>query len=388
MLTAAPLNRHNNIYQDDPFMKILAHYLPQFHPTPENDRWWGKGFTEWTNVGKAKPLFKGHDQPKVPADLGYYDLRLPEVREQQAELAREAGVDGFCYWHYWFGNGKQLLQMPFEEVLKSGKPDFPFCLGWANHSWYNKSWSETKWYSKELLIEQTYDGLADIDAHFYSVLPAFKDKRYFRVKDKPLFLIYDAPGIPDVDQFISRWNELAVENNLAGVFFVAQADDVAGVNRLEQYKFDAINLSLHNLPFGGQQTSFLARIKRYSKTLLTGMPNIRDYGSAIKSLYDPVMNKENVFPSLIPNFDHTPRSGKFGKVYLNSSPEKFGEHVRMILQNVKHKDPDYQVVFLKSWNEWGEGNYLEPDITWGKGYIESLAHEKARVMNSDMSATR
>jgi hypothetical protein len=364
------------------FMKILAHYLPQFHPTPENDLWWGKGFTEWTNVGKAKPLFKGHDQPKVPADLGYYDLRLADVRMQQAELAIEAGVDGFCYWHYWFGNGRQLLQMPFNEVLRTGKPDFPFCLGWANHSWFNKSWTETKWYSKDLLIEQTYPGLEDIDAHFYSVLPAFKDSRYFRIKDKPLFLIYDAPSIPDVDFFITRWNELAIQNSLAGIFFVAQADDVSEVNSLEKYKFDALNLSLHNVPFGGRQTSFFARLKRYAKTLLFRMPNIVDYADAIKSLYDPIMNKENVFPTLIPNFDHTPRSGNFGKLFHKSTPDKFAEHVKMILQNIMLKDPDYQVVFLKSWNEWGEGNYMEPDINWGKAYINALANEKAKCVRA------
>ena len=359
-------------------MKILAHYLPQFHPTPENDQWWGKGFTEWTNVGKAKPFFKGHDQPKVPADLGYYDLRLEDVREQQAELAQEAGVDGFCYWHYWFGDGRQLLQMPFNEVLRTGKPVFPFCLGWANHSWYNKTWSETKWYSKDLLIEQTYPGIEDIDAHFYSVLPAFKDKRYFRIKDKPLFLIYDAPNIPDVDLFITRWNELAIKNDLMGIFFVAQADNVTEVNSLGKFKFDALNLSLHNVPFGGQQTTFFARLKRYAKTLLTRMPNIIDYGDAINSFYDPIMNKENVFPTLIPNFDHTPRSGKFGKLYCNSTPEKFANHANRILQAVKLKKPDFQVVFLKSWNEWGEGNYMEPDIKWGKAYIKALANEKAK----------
>jgi hypothetical protein len=361
-------------------MKILAHYLPQFHPTPENDQWWGKGFTEWTNVGKAKPLFKGHDQPKVPADLGYYDLRLAEVREQQAELALEAGVDGFCYWHYWFGNGRQLLQMPFNEVLKTGKPDFPFCLGWANHSWYNKSWSNTKWYSKELLIEQTYPGTDDVDAHFYSVLPAFQDGRYVRIKNKPLFLIYDAFSLPDIDLFIARWNELAVLNGLAGVFFVAQADDGNDVTKLEKFRFDAINLSLHNVPFGGgRQTSFLARLKRYTRIFATRLPKMVDYAEAIKSFYDPVMAKANIFPTLIPNFDHTPRSGIFGRMYYNSTPEKFAEHVNMVLRKVAQKDPDDQVVFLKSWNEWGEGNYLEPDITWGKGYLNALAREKSKL---------
>lgn len=360
-------------------MKILAHYLPQFHPTPENDLWWGKGFTEWTNVGKARALFKGHDQPKVPTDLGYYDLRVPQVREQQAQLAQQAGVDGFCYWHYWFGNGRRLLEMPFQEVLASGKPDFPFCLGWANHSWYNKSWSDTKWYSKELLIEQTYPGEQDIDAHFDAVLPAFQDARYVRVEGKPLFLIYDAPGIPEIDAFLARWQFLALQNGLPGVFFVAQADSVSEARDLLRHRFDAINLSLHNIPFGGRKTTFMSRVRRYLKTFLTGMPNIVSYADAIGSLYDPVMQEPTIFPSLIPNFDHTPRSGKFGKLFLDSTPRRFAEHAGMILRAVRQKEPERQVVFLKSWNEWGEGNYMEPDLTWGNGYIKALAEERAKI---------
>ena len=138
--------------------RVIAFYLPQFHPVPENDRWWGKGFTEWTNVGKAQPLFKGHYQPRVPADLGYYDLRMPEVRELQADMAREAGIEGFCYWHYWFGNGKKMLERPFTEVLSSGRPDFPFCLGWANHTWTNKTWEVgTKRVKESILMEMVYN---------------------------------------------------------------------------------------------------------------------------------------------------------------------------------------------------------------------------------------
>ena len=160
--------------------RIIAFYLPQYHPIPENDAWWGKGFTEWTNVGKAKKLFPGHCQPKVPADLGYYDLRLPETREAQAEMARESGIEGFCYWHYWFGNGKRLLERPFNEVLELGKPNFPFCLAWANESWEKKSWNKN--YKKNMmLIQQKYGGIADYTEHFYSLLPAFLDKRYIKI---------------------------------------------------------------------------------------------------------------------------------------------------------------------------------------------------------------
>lgn len=169
--------------------RVIAFYLPQFHPTPDNDKWWGKGFTEWTNVGKAKPLFRGHYQPKVPADLGYYDLRLSQSRIEQADLAREAGIEGFCYYHYWFGAGKQELELPFNEVLRLKEPNFPFCLCWANESWHSKFWDNTgRSFSKKTLIEQQYLGHDDNIAHFERLLPAFKDGRYITVDGKILFL--------------------------------------------------------------------------------------------------------------------------------------------------------------------------------------------------------
>jgi lipopolysaccharide biosynthesis protein len=198
-------------------IRPIAFYLPQFHPIPENDEWWGKGFSEWTNVTKAKPLFEGHKQPHFPADMGYYDLRVPEVREQQAQLARDAGIEGFCYWHYYFGNGKRLLERPFNEVLKSGKPDFPFCLAWANESW-SGIWHGA---SDRILINQEYLGLKDYEAHFYDLLPAFLDKRYIRVEDKPLFLIYNPTDLPDMQEFCDIFKNLAVKNNLKGIHLVA-----------------------------------------------------------------------------------------------------------------------------------------------------------------------
>ena len=159
--------------------RVIALYLPQYHPVAENDKYWGKGFTEWTNVAKAKPLFKGHYQPRIPADLGFYDLRLPQVRKEQAELAKEAGIEGFCYWHYWFGNGKEVLQMPFDEVVKSGEPDFPFCLGWALHDWTTKTWEKGSSIAKDTMIfKQEFPGEEDDIKHFYRLLDAFKDKRY------------------------------------------------------------------------------------------------------------------------------------------------------------------------------------------------------------------
>ena len=175
--------------------RIIALYLPQYHPIPENDEWWGKGFTEWTNVAQAKPQFRGHYQPRIPADLGFYDLRLPEVREQQAQLAREAGIEGFCYYHYWFGNGRQLLERPFNEVLESGKPDFPFCLCWANHNWTNKTWQKGKSLRSDSMIMKMEYSMEDHKKHFMALLPAFRDERYIKVDGKPLFGVWSPRDI-------------------------------------------------------------------------------------------------------------------------------------------------------------------------------------------------
>lgn len=209
--------------------RVIAYYLPQFHPIPENDKYWGKGFTEWTNVAKAKPLFKGHYQPRIPADLGFYDLRLPEVREQQAQMAREAGIEGFCYWHYWFGNGKRLLQRPFNEVLQSGKPDFPFCLAWANHSWKTSTWENGG--KDRMIVEQRYLGEEDYTMHFQEVLPAFRDKRYITIEGKPLFAIFDPYNFRDVSNFIKTWQRLAKENGLKGIYFIAMSNSTSTLQR-------------------------------------------------------------------------------------------------------------------------------------------------------------
>ncbi|MBD9052246.1 MAG: lipopolysaccharide biosynthesis protein, partial [Holdemanella biformis] len=202
--------------------KILALYLPQFHPFPENDEWWGKGFTEWTNVGKAKPLFRGHDEPRVPTELGYYDLRLPLIREQQAQMASEAGVTAFCYWHYWFGNGRRLLADVFHEVLESGKPNFPFCLAWANHTWRAVGCT-TGVTSKAILMEQTYPGIDDAKAHFELLLKAFKDERYVKVDGKPYLFIFDPVALPQ--EYVECFKKMSVEAGFPGIYLVANVSD-------------------------------------------------------------------------------------------------------------------------------------------------------------------
>ncbi|NTW52163.1 MAG: lipopolysaccharide biosynthesis protein [Chlorobiaceae bacterium] len=351
--------------------KVIAFYLPQFHPIPENDKWWGTGFTEWTNVGKAIPLFNGHYQPRVPTDLGYYDLRIPEVREAQACLAREAGVEAFCYWHYWFGNGKQLLEKPLTDVIQSGKPDFPFCLAWANHSWERKDWNaDTNHLSSEVLIRQEYMGVEDIDKHFYTLLPVFKDNRYYRVKGKLLFVLYLVRDIPDLKLFIDRWNLLSEENSLPGFYFIAQGTSPKDLEDPAYQICDGINLTLRMNAFG--KNLFERKAKALISMVLRRPINTVDYRKAVRVYCDPVFKKDRVYPTILPNWDHSPRSGVSATIMHNSRPEYFREHVKNVLDIIKHKPDDDRLVFLKSWNEWAEGNYMEPDIRFGRGYIKAL----------------
>ncbi len=345
--------------------KVIAFYLPQFHPIPENNEWWGNGFTEWNNVVKAKPLFKGHQQPKIPADLGFYDLRLPEVREEQAKLASEAGVDAFCYWHYWFGNGKQLLEKPLQEVIKTGKPDFPFCLAWANHTWLRKQWNgEISAFEKTVLIEQLYPGREDIDSHFYTILPILKSPNYYKLHGRLVFVFYHFEGLPDSDYFIDRWQELAKENGLPGFYFIGHSRTP---NPPSCYKkLDAFNLYLMHDLFTK------SKIRRLLSVLLKRPTNIVNYSKAIKAFRSEAFKKEKIYPTIIPNWDHTPRTGARGSVLQNSTPTLFKKHVEQIIELISEKEEEDKVIFLKSWNEWAEGNYMEPDQRFGKGYIIAL----------------
>lgn len=353
-------------------VRVIAFYLPQYHPTSDNDKWWGKGFTEWTNVGKAKPLFKGHYQPKVPADLGYYDLRLPEVREAQAQLALEAGIEGFCYYHYWFGNGKQELELPFSEVLRLGKPDFPFCLCWANESWHSKFWNMDGSIHKKCLIEQRYDTKEGNINHFNTLLPAFKDKRYIYVDGKPLFMIYKPFEFEGVSEFIALWNLMAKENGLMGIHFVAhlfQDINQATIDKLHRMGFDSVNTMRLHIGFGAERT-LVNRVWGRIKIATNSIPRAREYRDVYPFFLSDIDTNEDVYPTIIPNWDHTPRSGSAGTILLNSTPDLFKKHIREVKNVISKKEN--KIVFLKSWNEWGEGNYMEPDLKYGHGYIDAL----------------
>lgn len=355
--------------------RVIAFYLPQFHPIPENDLWWGKGFTEWTNVGKAKPLFRGHRQPRVPADLGYYDLRYPPVREEQATMARNAGVEGFMYWHYWFGNGVRLLERPFQEVLASGKPDFPFCLGWANHSWSNRTWDpSTRKRNDGMIAEQLYPGLDDATEHFNTLLPAFRDPRHIRVDGKPLFFIYAPQLIPDAKWFIELWRQLASQNGLPGLHFVAQ--ETAQSSNIEKHLaqgFDSVN-------FNGQWQAECRIRGRYLRSLLYKVsekigslrPDVYDFSEISKNIFLGEEHKINIHPTIVPQWDRSPRAGKRAVIYTGATPALFEEQVKRAIDLVSAKPSDHRLVFLRSWNEWGEGNYMEPDLDNGHGFLDAL----------------
>lgn len=347
--------------------RLIAFYLPQFYPTKENDEWWQKGFTEWTNVGNAKPLFRGHYQPRVPADLGYYDLRVPEVREDQAQLAQEAGIEGFCYWHYWFA-GRRLLDRVFTEVVESGKPDYPFCLCWANHSWYQKTWDPTK--PNKLLIEQTYPGKQDYIDHFYAMLPAFKDERYMKIDGRNIFCIYSSLEIPDFPFFKNLWNKLASDNGLKGFYFIGFTFNDNDVPAILDNKYDAvlIDYTLKSVKSRSTLTQYLIRFKRK-----IGIPHLLKYNTYTDIVLNSYKCSNNVHPCIIPNFDHSPRSKTRGTIIPDSTPKKWGSLCKKLFSLTSPRNSEENIVFIKAWNEWGEGNYLEPDLKYGKEYLEELS---------------
>jgi lipopolysaccharide biosynthesis protein len=354
--------------------RVIAFYLPQFHPIPENDEWWGPGFTEWRNVAKARPLYRGHYQPHIPGDLGFYDLRVPETRRAQGDLAKAYGLEGFAYWHYWFA-GRRILERPFQEVLDMKEPDFPFCLAWANQSWTGV------WHglSDKILIEQTYPGPADYTAHFNAVLPAFADGRYITIDAKPLFYVFQPTGLPDARQFTDQWRELAVKAGFKGLYLVGE---MSLASTPGDWGFDAAvdtSSALRLVTWHPWRRPF-ARLKWERKRFLR-RPTIVQYEDVCESFVTnriggtPHVDRH---PSLLPGWDNTPRSGLNGLVLHGSTPELFRRQVQQAIRAGTQAPMEHRLIFLKSWNEWAEGNYMEPDIRFGRGYLEVLRDELLR----------
>lgn len=370
-------------------MKIIAFYLPQFHNIPENDEWWGNGFTEWTNVKKAKPLYEGHKQPRVPLGGNYYNLLDDNVKIWQADLAKKYGVYGFCYYHYWF-NGKMLLEKPMEQMLANKEVDMPFCICWANEPW-TKAWVGDE---RKLLIAQEYGQEEEWKQHFMYLLPFFKDERYITKDGKPLFVFYRPDIVPCMKEMIETWDKLAKENGLSGITFAFQSGDYDWNNSKEANLFD------YDIEFQPPYAShwlysndgkFVSALKKCRRLLagwagkkfgidlyrygtaqykkMTGQ-TVANYDSMWQKIIEAKPVRSNSIPGAFVKWDNTPRHGERGQINVGT-PEKFEYYLS---KQIKHAREDYHedMIFMYAWNEWAEGGYLEPDEDDKYGYLEAI----------------
>ena len=364
-------------------MNILAFYLPQFHPIPENDAWWGRGFTEWTNVTKSQPRFAGHYQPHLPADLGFYDLRLEASRCAQAELARRYGISGFCYYHYWF-NGKRLLGQPVDEMLASAQPDFPFCLCWANESW-TRNWSG----EERMVLQGQAHSAEDDEAHILWLLEVFEDKRYIKVDGRPLIVIYRADLLPDAADTVRRWRAVARSRGVPDLYVVGVHNNFAKVDEATmqaQYGFDAViefQPHIRHIPAGSYPNRIANKLRKLANAALVRLgadaakprfriTSIHSYErlvkNAVATLRAPRAGK--VFPSVIPSWDNSARRVDGARVLQNTDAAPYETWLREAIRAASGQGEE-SFVFINAWNEWAEGCHLEPDREVGHGFLQA-----------------
>lgn len=352
------LERWGEVLRDEEKIRLIAFFLPQFHPIPENDAWWGKGFTEWTNVGRAQPLFQEHYQPQRPTDLGYYDLRLPETRAEQARLAHDYGIHGFCYYYYWF-DGKRLLEKPLNDILHSGEPDFPFCVCWANENW-TRRWDGRE---SEVLMAQNYNAQSNVQ-FIHDLLPVLADPRYIRIKGRPLLLIYRAELIPQLSEAIKEWRRITREAGI-GEVYLAAVESFSGVQNDLARDFDA----LVEFPPHGRSVP--------AQTLPAGLsPEFRgqlyDYPASAANFMQRQDLPATLFRTAMPSWDNTARRQQAAHIYLNSSPHLYYQWLKTLVAQTRYRRRgDERLVFVNAWNEWAEGNHLEPDERYGRDYLEA-----------------
>lgn len=362
-------------------MKVIAFYLPQFHCIPENDTWWGSGFTEWTNVKKAKPFFKGHAQPKIPLENNYYNLLDPTTQEWQSSLALKYGISGFCYYHYWF-DGKLLLEKPMEQMVQNSNIRVPFCICWANETW-SRTWDGK---NDDVLIKQNpYESREGWKKHFEYLLPFFQDKRYLKDNGRPILIIYKPYLIDKCDEMIEFWRMLAKKNGFPNLFIGFQHSSCFyknfsysnfdfGIEFEPLYTYNEIGINEKNL------YSIIANCLRnpewgYMKmrSVLFRMPNIISYDYIWNKIIcrNPKITEIPIFPGAFPSWDNSPRKGNKSIIFKGSTPEKFKKYFSEQIDHVK-KVYNSEYIFINAWNEWGEGAYLEPDEQYGYGYLEAL----------------
>jgi lipopolysaccharide biosynthesis protein len=349
-------------------IRPLAFHLPQFHPTSENDTWWGKGFTEWTNVVKAKPRFKDHYQPHLPADLGFYDLRLIDVMEEQAALAKEHGIYGFIYYHYWF-NGKQVLDLPVKNMIAHKKPDFPFMLCWANENW-SRNWDGG---FDKLLLGQNYS-LEDDRLHMeYLCGNIFRDQRYIKIDNKPVFAVYRTELFPVPAETAALWNDICIKAGFNGIylmkvesFFDRQPPADIGFDAAIEFQPEWMHLPSVKSP------SFIEKV--FNKLKISQSPKyhnkIFDYSSLVKNALQKKPAAYKRYPGLTPMWDNTARRNGGAHIFNNSTPKLYGEWLKHIVNEFEPFSADENFIFVNAWNEWAEGNHLEPCRKWGRQYLE------------------
>lgn len=352
----------------NPLVKIIAFYLPQFHPIPENDMWWGKGFTEWTNVSRAVPQFIGHYQPRLPGELGFYDLRVPEILHRQVEIAKKYGIYGFCFYYYWF-NGKKLLELPFKRFIEDKQLDFPFCLCWANENW-TRRWDGKE---HEILISQRHSLESDIN-FIEHLLPIFSDKRYIRVNGQPLLIVYRANIMPDPVRTTTVWRKYCKNKGENEPFLVAA--QTFGFYDPRTVGFDAaVEFPPHNIS-----------VPEMSHIVTILNPN---YNGEIYCYEDVIryMTKSNetpylIFKTVFPSWDNEARRPGRGRTFINSTPDLYKEWLKRVCEmTLNREDFEKRLVFINAWNEWGEGAYLEPDRKYGYAYLQATAETLLELKN-------
>ena len=344
--------------------RLIAFYLPQYHLIPENDAWWGMGFTEWTNVTRAQPLFRGHYQPHVPGELGYYDLRSPQVRQAQADLAQAYGIDGFCYYHYWF-NGKRLLEHPFNGVLASGEPRLPFCLCWANQNW-TRAWDGQH---TQVLIGQNYSEQDDRE-HIRWLVTAFRDERYLRIDGKPVFVVYQAGQLPEARRTTEIWREEARRAGVGDLYLCKinsfqddrQTPQASGFDAAIEFQPDTKQLLS---PVEKAYWRIAQKLNWRSGAL------ILDYGQWVKRVLAHTPPAYTCFPCVSPGWDNFARRKSGAFILDNATPDAYERWLTAAMQRFVPPTPDENLIFVNAWNEWAEGNHLESDQKWGRGFLEA-----------------
>lgn len=373
-------------------MKIIPLYLPQFHTIPENDEWWGKGFTEWVNVKGAKPLFEGHNQPRVPLNDNYYDLSDIETLKWQCKIAKEHGIYGFCMYHYWF-NGKLLLEKPMEMLLAHPEIDIRYCISWANHDWTD-GWKASD-RAPRVLIAHNFNDEQDWVNHFNYMLPFFKDPRYMREDNKPIMVIYIPNLIKKLNKMLALWTQMAIDAGLEGLTYIYQSASSSFDNSWNHSLFK-YGVEMHpgyvNMYFNKKNKGIFPKLMKYSREIkrLLGIKRSLlvekkktevtrcDYDETWQNILKIKPGERNMIPCAFVDWDNTPRHNIRGSVYEGATPEKFRKYFAQLVENTK-KYYDTDMIFVFAWNEWAEGGYLEPDTKNGWGYLEAIKDVMGKI---------